>query len=332
MQDAESSRKRYERLLGELEGTRFQAEVSARLQSLIIDFQRIPEKPRGDGGLDGLSHGQSRGYCCYGPQYDPAKMKKQGLKESIVRKFRSDLLKLFELKNSRGSFSDLKSLELNTIMAPGNKLTNIFLIVNWFESHRIIGPLNECFKQCKSNSRLRYVDSAATLTVWGPADLAAQGAIDEHTLFRTENPVLLSKLQEASAAVLSPDLQVEFDEKFGYLAQRRPKKRETISTLAEGYRAAWAASITLDNELAETSVTLHEALEIARETAAQSARLLSLQNHDPYQLIGLVKDKVGELLGETFGQRLGSLTDKVADGVVAGLIGECPLDWRDDNA
>ena len=47
--------------------------MCARLQGHITDFQRIPDKPSGDGGLDGLSHGQECAYCCYGPEQDPVK-------------------------------------------------------------------------------------------------------------------------------------------------------------------------------------------------------------------------------------------------------------------
>ena len=54
----------YEKLVGKLEGNAFEEEVCARLQTIFVDFQLIPAKPHGDGGLDGLSHGQERGYCC----------------------------------------------------------------------------------------------------------------------------------------------------------------------------------------------------------------------------------------------------------------------------
>jgi len=50
----------YARMLGALEKDSFQDEVCARLATVIADFQRIPAKPHGDAGLDGLSHGQAR--------------------------------------------------------------------------------------------------------------------------------------------------------------------------------------------------------------------------------------------------------------------------------
>src|SRR5688500_4754115 len=88
----------YEKLIGKLEGNAFEEEVCARLQSIIVDFQHIPAKPHGDGGLDGLSHGQERAYCCYGPEQEVRKLENKGLKDDILNKFSNDLRKLFEIE------------------------------------------------------------------------------------------------------------------------------------------------------------------------------------------------------------------------------------------
>ena len=91
--------------------------MCARLHALIADFQRIPDKPSGDGGLDGLSHGQSCGYCCYGPEQEPFKTNRVGLKKDIVEKFRNDLRKLFEVEvGPRKRLVQTKSVALPSIM------------------------------------------------------------------------------------------------------------------------------------------------------------------------------------------------------------------------
>jgi len=53
---------------------------------------------------------------------------------------------------------------------------------------------------------------------------------------------------------------------------------------------------------------------------------------DPYQLIETMSEDVEQQLGQGFGDRLGHLTPRIAGGVVAGLIGECPIEWREDHA
>lgn len=324
----------YEKLLGSLDGDAFQDEVCARLQKLFTDFQRVPAKPSGDGGLDGLSHGQERCYCCYGPEQDPLKLKTKGsFKDEIVEKFNKDLRKLFELTFDKGNgLAHAPTEELGTIIGHGNKIKNVYLVASWFESHRVIGPLNTSFAKYKKASSLKYLDEDATLTIWGPKDLATLGEIDEHTLFRIANPKLFERVQNATAESLIQDAVGDFDAKFDDLKQRRPSRSEHIDEIAHDFREAWAAAIVLDDELASTSVGLHQELEEARSDAAQSARVRSMNTEDPYDLIQALSNDVVERLGQGFGDRLGSLTQKVATGVVAKLIGECPVEWRDDHA
>ena len=58
----------YADYLGALEGNEFQDHVCFRLGRRFTDFQPVPANPGGDGGVDGLSHGLTQGYCCYGPE------------------------------------------------------------------------------------------------------------------------------------------------------------------------------------------------------------------------------------------------------------------------
>jgi hypothetical protein len=323
----------YEKLVGRLEGDAFQDEACVRLQRLFADFQRVPAKPSGDGGLDGLSHGQERCYCCYGPEQDPIKVKIKDLKDDIVKKFNADLRKLFELDfDPKQQLVNAPNAELATILGAGNKIKNIYLVLSWFETHRVIGPLNTHFAKCMKASKLQYIHADAKLTIWGPKDLSTLGEIDEHTLFRIENPTLFQRVQSASAATLIQGVGGDFDAKFDDLKLRRPARSEHIDKLAQTFREAWAAAIALDNELASTSVGLHEALESARTDAARSALVRSMSEDEPHKLINAMREDVVQRLGQGFGDRLGSLTSKVADGVVAGLIGECPLEWRDESA
>ena len=321
----------YEKFVGGLEGDAFQDEVCARLQGHITDFQRIPDKPSGDGGLDGLSHGQQFAYCCYGPEQDPVKLKVKGLlKDAIVEKFSADLRKLFEVTiGSNRRVVHAPNAELATIMGAGNKIRTIHLVVSWFETHRIIGPLNTAFNRYKRASQLKYVHDGATLTIWGPKDLATRGPLDEHTLFRLQSKDLFERLRAASAEDIPPNATGDFDAKFADLKRWRPSRAEYIDGLAQEFRDAWAAAIALDNDLASTSVVLHESLETARTDAARAARGRSMGDTEPYELIDTMQQDVVDRLGEGFGQRLGGMTTKVADGVVAGLIGECPIEWRD---
>lgn len=64
-------RGQYARKLGHLSGDPFEDEIVIALQQTIVGFQRVPDKPHGDGGLDGISHNFTRAYCCYGLELQP---------------------------------------------------------------------------------------------------------------------------------------------------------------------------------------------------------------------------------------------------------------------
>jgi hypothetical protein len=322
----------YEKLIGRLEGNAFEDEVCARLQTIFVDFQRIPAKPHGDGGLDGLTHGQERAYCCYGPEQEIRKLDNKGLKDDIVNKFSGDLRKLFELEFEKRNLRHASNEELATIMGTGRKIKYVHLIVSWFESHRVLGPLNTSFDKYKAASQLQFVNADATLTVWGPKNLAALGAVDEHTLFRIQNPALIACVQSASAAEFVKEGGRGFDAKFDDLKRRRPEGAAKIDGIAQKLREAWAAAIALDNDLSKNSLGLHQILESVRSNAALSAQVKSMSETDPYHLIDTMREEVAGQLEQGFGNRFGPLTPRITQGVVAGLIGECPIDWRDDHA
>jgi len=137
---ATSTTVEYAKSLALLEGGEFQVEVSTHLGTQVVGFQVVPSKPQGDAGLDGMSHGGERGYCCYGPEHDSFKTTKT-LVNAIVKKFTSDLRRLFELDFEKKTLVRKTNKELSTILPSGCKLKQIYLVVNWFESHRVLGPI-----------------------------------------------------------------------------------------------------------------------------------------------------------------------------------------------
>jgi hypothetical protein len=321
----------YERLVAMLEGDAFEEEFCARLQTTFVDFQRIPAKPQGDGGLDGLSHSQERAYCCYGPEQEARKLGNKGLKDDIISKFSGDLRRLLELDFDNRKLIQTSNDVLGNILSQGRKIKHICLVVSWFESNQVIGPLNTKFADYKKSSLLNYVDEGATLNVWGPKELAALGAVDEHTLFRIQNPALIASVQAALASELVKDGGGSFDAKFDDLKRRRMGAAVRIDKIAQQLRDAWAAEIALDNDLSQNSLGLHQVLESVRANAALSAQVKSMIETDPYKLIETMNEEVERQLNQGFGNRFGPLTPRITHGVVASLIGECPIDWRDDD-
>jgi hypothetical protein len=132
----------YATTLASLTGNAFQAEVCARLQSVVLGFQTIPSKPHGDAGLDGFSHAGTQGYCCYGPELKTYRQTRS-LEKAVVDKFKSDLRRLLELEFKKTVLTCCENPEMATILPVGKKLIHVDLVVNWF-SHRRFEPRSTC--------------------------------------------------------------------------------------------------------------------------------------------------------------------------------------------
>jgi hypothetical protein len=190
----------YARSLASLEGDEFQLEVCAQLYSVILGFQTVPATPHGDAGLDAFSDSGKKGYCCYGPKHDKFKTP-QARERAIVKKFNSDLRRLFELETKKKLLIVKESPEMATILPKGQKLELIHLIANWFESHRVLGPIGTTFEQYKKVSKCRYVNPAAQVVVLGPKELADRYAVDETAMNRIEQRVLVKKVQQKAQTI-----------------------------------------------------------------------------------------------------------------------------------
>ena len=161
----------YEQSLAALSGNDFQVEVTTRLQGLIIDLQPIPASPYGDAGIDGISHGGQRAYCCYGPQQNVFKQNKD-IERAITQKFKEDLRRIFELDLERNKLKHCENVEISTILPDGQKIQHIELLVNWFQSHRILNPILTAVTEYASASKCRYVEKTVSVKISGPKELA----------------------------------------------------------------------------------------------------------------------------------------------------------------
>jgi hypothetical protein len=325
----------FARMLGLFEGRDFEDEVCAFLRRCVQDFQNVPAKPKGDAGLDGLSHGQTVAYCCYGPEQEPSKAKAKGLRTDIIRKFRSDLRTLCELA-TKGKGKSTKLLhsptdEMKTILAAGKKLTLVRLVVSVFDTHQLLGPLNTSFDEYRAASQCRYVEQTASLTIWGPQELATVGAIDDLALLRLEQRAILCRVSAAMSGPTPPTVPpaTDFDAKFDWLESQAKSPKGAISRTRDHFRKRWSEAIAVENELANNAMVLHEQLSRARQEAAVDADLASGSTSSAMDLLERMRLKFGERLDEQLGAKFpADIRNRLVDGELARLIGECPIDWR----
>ena len=316
----------YSRALAALEGSEFQTEVSARLATVIIGFQTIPSKPHGDGGLDGLSHNGTRGYCCYGLEHNSFN-DNRSRERAVINKFAGDLRRLFELENNGRDLVHKDTLELQTILAPGQQLQHVDLITNWFESHRVIGPIAAKLEEYKKISRCRYVKPDASAVVVGPADLANRYAVDEVTILRVTRRVFIRRVHEVAQAI-SIDDPKDFDAKVEILRRLRPDQLSAIESLAEGWRVSWQMALAFERELDATAPHLHHSLEEARRQILIGVSELMLSADQPWTELTKAEALSRSILNGDFGKLYEPLMPDVSSGEIARLIGECPIGWR----
>ena len=316
----------YAESLAALAGDEFESEVCARLQAAILGFQRVPSTPHGDAGLDGFSHNGERGYCCYGPEHDAFRTNKQR-ETAIVDKLKSDLRRLCELDFDRRNLICIDNAEMATILPDGRKLKHISLLVNWFESHRVLSPLFTAFADYRSASACRYVDEKASINVQGPKELANMYAVDEATILRARQRVFAQRVQHTAQTVDIKDPK-DFDSKMAVLREIRPDQLSAISGLAEQLRADWRMSLAFERELDETIPTLHRTLEEDRRRILTRVSQVMVGSRETWKELPTASQIAREILEPDFGKLYGSIVQDVGSGEIARLIGECPVGWE----
>jgi hypothetical protein len=320
----------YAESLALLTGNDFECEACARLQSAILDFQTVPASPHGDAGLDGFSHNAECGYCCYGPERDAFKTNKHR-ENAIVDKFRTDLRRLCELDFEKRKLVRTENREMATILPNGRKLQHVTLLINWFESHRILGPLLTAFDIYKAASACRYVDAHATLKVMGPKELANQYAVDEGTIVRARHRVFARTVQLKAQGVAIGDPK-GFEAKMTILREIRPDQISAIVALAEQFRSDWRMSLAFERELDETAPTLHRILEEDRQRILRAVSQIMIGAPEPWKELARASDIAKKILDHDFERLYGSIVQDVSSGEIARLIGECPVSWEKPSA
>lgn len=316
----------YAHSLAALTGNDFQNEVSARLQSVIIDFQNVPAKPHGDAGLDAFSHGGERAYCCYGPEHNAFKTNKQR-EDAIVDKFKSDLRRLFELEFNSKVLVVSDSPEMSTILPDHCKIKHVFLLVNWFESHRVLNPILTAANEYGHASKCKYVDSAASVVVLGPWDLANRYAVDELTIARARQRIFIQKVQQKAETITIGSTE-KFDQKMSVLTDILPAQAVAIQILSQQLQSAWRMALAFEQELHDTVPNMHRAFEENRRRILTRVLQLMLAAQQPWAELDNATQVAAEILEKDFEKLYGMLIQDVSSGEIARLIGECPIGWE----
>ncbi len=314
----------YETSLSSLSGKPFQDEVSVRLGKFIDGFQSVPAHPQGDAGLDAISHFGERAYCCYGLEHDDFKTPKQRVTQ-IVKKFKEDLQRLFELKGKKLLHAENK--ELGTILPKDGKIKHISLICNWFNSHQILGPILTAVQEYLKTSQCRYVDKSVQVVVAGPKQLALHYAVDEQTIARVRQRTLVKNVEKKAKDKALAGTE-SFDKKMGALKLILPGKVEAIAEVEQELRQGWRTALVFEEELNDSLPDQHRSFEADRRRIRADVSTLMLGTHEPWKELPKTKQLARDILEKDFGSIFGLLLMDVSSGEIARLIGECNIKWE----
>ena len=314
----------YEKSLASLSGVPFQQEVSVRLSKFIDGFQTVPPYPQGDGSLDGISHLGEQAYCCYGLEHDQFKTPSQRAK-AIIKKFKNDLLKLFELKGKKLKHAENK--ELATILPKGTKIKHITLICNWFGSHQVLGPILTAVKEYREASQCRYLEKTVIVVVLGPRELATRYAVDEQTIARVRHRTLVQNVEKKAKEKMLAGTE-KFDMKMAALRQILPGQDEAIEEVEEDFRHGWRVALTFEEELNATLPDQHRSFEADRRRIRADVSTMMLGTKEPWKELPKTKQLARDVLEKDFGTLFGPLLIDVSSGEIARLIGECRIRWE----
>jgi hypothetical protein len=307
-----------------LSGDSFQEEVSVRLGKFIDGFQTVPAHPQGDAGLDAISHFGERAYCCYGLEHDVFKTPNQRTK-AIIKKFKEDLQKLFELKGKKLVHAESK--ELGTILPKGVKIKHITLICNWFNSHQILSPILTAVQEYLKVSQCRHIDKDVKVIVVGPKQLALTYAVDEQTIARVRHRTLVKNVEKKAKDKTLAGTE-SFDKKMAALKLILPGHDEAIADVEQDLRQGWRVALTFEEELHDTLPDQHRSFEADRRRIRGDVSALMLGTNEPWKELPKTKQLAKEVLEKDFGNVFGMLLLDVSSGEIARLIGECNIKWE----
>jgi hypothetical protein len=211
-----------------------------------------------------------------------------------------------------------------TILPTGQKMAHIQLIVNWFESHRILSPILTAAAEYKLASKCRYLDSSIVV---GPKQLADRYAVDEITIARSRQRTFVNSVKVA-AQLVSIDDPKGFDFKMAILREIMPQQVTAILRLTEQLIANWRVAIAFESKLDETAPMLHQLLEEDRGRILTRVVELMFASNEPWKRLGEAEDIANGILRQSFGKQYESLISNVSSGEIARLIGECPIGWE----
>ncbi len=248
------------------------------------------------------------------------------LERAIIDKFKEDLRRIFELEIEKGKLKHRENIEISTILPVGQRIQHIQLMANWFQSHRILSPILTAVTGYASASQCRYVEKAVSVLISGPKELANRYAVDEVTIARARQRILIKRVEEKAQSVSLGSTE-KFDKKMDDLQDIVQGSYEAIAALRNELQAAWRKALAFEQELDDTLPNMHRELEANRARILTKVSMIMVSSPTPWAELKHATEIASEILKKDFDKLCGGLIEDLSSGEIARLIGECPVGW-----
>jgi hypothetical protein len=215
---------------------------------------------------------------------------------------------------------------LKDILPKGAQIREIVLVCNWFESHRVIGPLHSALADYLEISACTYICSDAVAQIIGPSEFAQRFYADELALLTLQNRAAFQSVKDTANTLLDAPPE-GFDSKMAKLKVIRPGKDKTVDDIAESFRHDWRMNLAFEQELNGTLTNLHRALLEGRRKILARVSQRMLASVEPWSELRDMTEEARDILRVEFGAYAG-MVDNISSGEIARLIGICPIDWE----
>jgi hypothetical protein len=166
-----------------------------------------------------------------------------------------------------------------------------------------------------------------TVSVVGPKELANRYAVDEVTIARARQRILIQKVEKKAEAVVLVSTE-KFEKKMADFKEIVPGQINAIDSLRVELQRDWRMSLAFEQELGDTLPNLHRAFETNRKRILTKVSMLIAGSQEPWTELGRATQIASEILEKDFGKLYGMLIEDISTGEIARLIGECPVGWE----
>ena len=136
----------------------------------------------------------------------------------MIKKFRNDLRKLFEVKKKGKGWADDPSSTLPVIFENSTRLKTIYLVCSWMEHNTVRRQAPRGVRRIQGEQHAPVREPDCTMTIWDAKQFAGSWGVDEGLQVLIAHSKLAARIA-AKADALRPT-SAELDDKFACVGVR----------------------------------------------------------------------------------------------------------------